>query len=326
MGSKANRQFNWRAFVSVLTAISFVGMTFSGVILFVVPPGRIANWSGWTLIGLTKHQWIALHLWFSLIFVAASVWHLWLNWRPFVGYFKNKVSKAFALRGEWTVALILCVVVLLATLAGVRPFSSLSEWNESIKHSWDDPGRRGPIPHAELMTLTELAKYVEDVDVDTMLGNLKAQGIEVASGAAVVGELAEEHGTTPQQLYDIAVGRTGPGRGRGGGARGGFGGGGRREETSAGQSEHLGSPAGRGFGRMTVSQYCDEIGLDEATALQSLRAAGFKASADTTMREIADAAGVHPSEVRRILTDTGTGELQQGSGRGKATYAPLSER
>jgi hypothetical protein len=52
---------------------------------------------------------------------------------------------------------------------------------------------------------------------------------------------------------------------------------------------------------MTVSQYCDEAGLDKATALQRLQAAGFKASAETTMREIADAAGVHPSEVRSIL-------------------------
>ena len=65
---------------TVLAALSFIGMVFTGVILFVVPPGRIANWTGWTLIGLTKHQWIGLHDWFSVIFIAASVFHIYLNW------------------------------------------------------------------------------------------------------------------------------------------------------------------------------------------------------------------------------------------------------
>jgi len=311
MTNNSKKKFSWRAFVSVMTAISFVGMTFSGVILFVVPPGRIANWSGWTLMALTKDQWSALHLWFSLIFVVAAVCHLWLNWRSFVNYFKDKISKSFALRSEWTAALILCSLVLVATLAEVKPFSSLSDWQESIKYSWDDPGRRGPIPHAELMTLAELTKYVQGIDVDTMLKNLAAQGIQATSGDAVVGELADAHNLTPQQLYNIAVGQQGSGRSRGGGdrgwgrgggrGRGGFGSGEHREDSSGEQNENMGSLDGRGFGRMTVSQYCDQMGVDKATAMQGLQSAGFKGSENMTLREIADEAGVHPSEVRRIL-------------------------
>ena len=42
METKAKKQFNWRSFVSVLTAFSFIGLTFTGFILFVVSPGRIA--------------------------------------------------------------------------------------------------------------------------------------------------------------------------------------------------------------------------------------------------------------------------------------------
>jgi len=296
MTNDSKKKFNWRAFVSVLTAISCIGMTFSGVILFVVPPGRIANWSGWTLMLLTKHQWSALHLWFSLIFVVVAIWHLLLNWKPFINYFKDKASRTFALRLEWTAAVILCAGVLIATLADIRPFSSLSDWNEAIKFSWDEPARQGPVPHAELMTLSELAGYARDVDVDAMLENLAAQGIEAASGDDVVGEIAEQHNITPQQLYDIAVGRQASRGGRRGGRRG-LGG----SDNSEGQSGYMNEPARPRFGQMTIRRYCEQMGMNETRALQNLQDAGFGASADTTLREIADTAGVHPSQIRRII-------------------------
>lgn len=307
MSKQRDRQFNWRAFVSVLTALSFIGMTFTGVILFVVPPGRIANWTGWTMLALTKGQWIALHLWFSLIFVVASAFHVYLNWKAFVNYFKNKVTKAFALRAEWALALVFCIIVLLGTLGDVAPFSSLHAWNESIKHSWDRPRDRAPIPHAELLTLAELAEQVRDVDLETMLTNLKARGIEVESADVVVGKLAEAHNMTPAWLYDIALGQAagsrgyGAGRGQGGRGPGGPGGrGGQGADTHA-EAGHGQGERGRGFGRLTLKEYCNEMSLDVNTAVKRLRDAGFKADPDMTIRAIADNANVHPSEIRTLV-------------------------
>ena len=315
MSKDTNKQFNWRAFVSVLTALSFIGMTFTGVILFVVPPGRIANWTGWTLLALTKHQWSGLHIWFSFIFVVASAFHVYLNWKPFVSYFKNKVSKAFALRAEWALALVVCAAVSLGTLGDVRPFSSLVAWNESIKHSWDRSEQRAPIPHAELLTFTELAKQIGDVDLETMLANLKARGIEVNSPDVVLGDLAEACNMTPSRLYDIALGQASPGRGRGGPRQGG----GRHGQgsrgaagPSSGRGQHAATQAdagadndlgerGRGFGWMTLKEYCDQMGLDVKTAVQKIEDAGFKAGPDMTIRGIADTAGVHPSQIRSLL-------------------------
>ena len=295
MGNDTKKQFNWRSFISVLTALSFIGMAFTGVILFVVPPGRIANWTGWTLIGLTKNEWISLHDWFSIIFVAASVIHLYLNWKPFVSYFKSKATKAFALRGEWAAALVVCAVIFAGSLSDIRPFSSLLAWNESIKHSWESPQQRAPIPHAELMSLGELAKQVPDVDLETMLGNLKAAGIKAESGDIVLGELAEAYNMTPVRLYNIALGQSGPGRGYGG--RGG--GGGQYAESEDGGG-HGGGP-GRGFGKMTLKQYCEQMGLDVNTAVKKLQDAGIKTGPDMTIRGIADSAGKHPSEIRDII-------------------------
>jgi hypothetical protein len=314
MSEEKRKLFNWRAFVSVLTALSFIGMAFTGVILFVVPPGRIANWSGWTLLGLTKRQWIGLHDWFSIIFVVASVFHVYLNWKLFVSYFKSKVSKAFALRAEWALALVVCIAVFLGTLGGVAPFSSLLVWNENIKYSWDSPQQRAPIPHAELLTLTELAEQVRDVDLETMLANLKARGIEVESTDVVLGELAESYNMTPARLYNIALGQTGPGRGYGGLGQGGRRGqGGRGTGGRGGESgqheftqgdvsvEHMQGGTGRGIGRMTLKEYCNQMGLDVNAAVKKLQEAGFKAGPNMTIRGIADTAGIHPSEIRMLL-------------------------
>jgi len=317
MSKDTTKQFSWRAFFSVLTALSFIGMAFTGVILFVVPPGRIANWSGWTLLGLTKHQWIGLHDWFSIIFVVASVFHVYLNWNLFVSYFKNKARKAFALRIEWTLALVICGVVFFGTLGNITPFSSLLVWNENIKHSWDNPQQRAPIPHAELLTLTELAEQVRDVKLETMLTNLKVRGIEVESANVVLGELAESYNMTPARLYNIALGQTEPGRGYGGAGQGGRrgqggrGAGGRgsgRSQSADTQAdvgaEHRQGGPGRGFGQMTLKEYCGQMGLDVNTAVQKLQDAGFRAVPDMTIRGIAETAGVHPSQIRNLLEPT----------------------
>jgi hypothetical protein len=291
MSEETKKRFNWRSYVSVLTALSFIGMVFTGIILFFVPPGRVANWTGWTMLALTKHQWIGLHDWFSIIFVIASIFHLYLNWKPFVSYFKSKVTRAFGLRAEWALAAVTCIAVLVCTIAGVKPFSSLLELGESIKHSWDSPKQRAPIPHAELLSLTELAQKTPDVDLETMLSNLKDRGINVESPDIVLGELAEANNTTPAGLYEIALGQSAAG----------ISGGGRHGQAGGGH----GGGSGRGLGRMTLKQYCRQMNLDLDTAVKKLKEAGFAVSTDMTIRDIADSTGAHPSEILNILEAPG---------------------
>jgi hypothetical protein len=287
-----NNKFNWRGFTSIVTGLSFIGMSITGIVLFVVPPGRIANWTGWRMWGLTKHQWIGVHIWFSVLFMAAAIYHTYLNWRVLLNYFKDKISKSYALRWEWISALSLCVLIGVATLADIKPFSSLLDWNEAIKHSWDEPNRRAPIPHAELLTLGQLAEQVEQIDVETMIANLKAKGIVVESYESVVGQLAKAHNISPIELYDIAIGAE---TWRGGRGRGGHGGAGQ------GQRGQEKGPAIQRAGQMTLRQYCTQTGLDLGKSIEKLQKAGLSATAEMTIREIADSKGLHPSEVRGLL-------------------------
>jgi hypothetical protein len=278
------RRFSWWAFISVTTALSFVAMSVTGVVLFVTPPGRIAHWTGWRMLALTKDQWGGLHIWFSLVFMIAAVFHLYLNWRCFLSYFRNRVRKAFAFRTEWIIALLLCAVVGWGTLTNAGPFASLLTWNEAIKRGWETPTGQAPIPHAELMTLSELAQNTEGLEVESMIQNLQAAGIEVQSPEAVLGDLAKKAGMTPMQLYGVATGQNRvpqPGGGRG--------------------ANRQGQQGGYGIGRLTLRQYCEQQGQDLEKTVQKLREKGFQAEPDMTVREIAATGGVHPSAMRDIL-------------------------
>ena len=282
--TKPARRFHWRAFVSVTTALSFLAMSVTGVVLFVTPPGRFAHWTGWTIFALTKDQWGGLHIWFSLVFMIAALVHLYLNWRSLRAYFRTRVRQAFAVRVEWMLALLLCGVVGWATLAQVTPFSSLLAWNDAIKHGWETPTDRAPIPHAELLSLNELAQKINGLDAGAMMQNLQAAGLVVQSPDEVLGELAPQVGLTPRRVYAMAIGQNSV-------PRSGGGGGGRRQ----------GRQGGFGIGRLTLRQYCEQQGQDVEQTLQKLQEKGYQGRADMTIREIATAGGVHPSAVHEIL-------------------------
>jgi hypothetical protein len=285
MAREAKPRFNWRGFVSVATGLSFLVMSITGIVLFITPKGRVAHWVEWRMLGLTKDQWTGLHIWFSLIFMVMAAFHIYLNWRLLLNYFRDKVRRTYALRREWLFSLIICGIVLTGTLADVAPFSSLLVWNELIKNSWEVLGQQAPIPHAELMTLAEIADKVKGIDAETMVTNLRDGGIEVESAYVIVGQLAKENNLSPRELYTIAVGQN--------------------FSNSAGESGKADSGKGYrgryGLGQLTLQQYCNRSGLDVNESIERLRNKSIQAQPDMLLRDIAHGAGIHASDIRDIL-------------------------
>jgi hypothetical protein len=165
------------------------------------------------------------------------------------------------------VGLMFCGAVFAGIRSGVPPFSSLLAFNEEIKERWDNPADRAPIPHAELLSLRELAQQAE-VDLSTALSRLAAAGITNASGELRVGKIAEYSHMSGQHVYQIMLGS--PASRGGGGSSDGF----------------LGGGAGGGPGRKTLAQYCAEQNLAVADALARLEARGIEANETVTLREI----------------------------------------
>ena len=270
-------RFRFRAFVSVLTTFSFFVLAITGVVLYITPPGRIANWTNWTFWGLSKHQWIALHFCFCTLFLVASILHTWLNFKPLMSYFFRKAQTAPKLRMEWVLAIAICGIVCIGALRPFAPFSSLLNLNERIKFSWEKPKQQAPVPHAELLTIEELAKK-SDMEADTIIQNLKAGGIEVAP-SDIFGDIAEQQDLSPNELFMVATGT----------------------QTASSGKQHGGGQGGDGFGQKTLKQACEEMGIEPEKAIMALKAAGIEATTGMRTREIADQNNMHPSQIRQIL-------------------------
>jgi hypothetical protein len=66
MEKSTEKKFKWRGMMTLLLVLAVLLDIISGVILYITPPGRFANWTDWTLWGLNKHEWGAIHTIFSI--------------------------------------------------------------------------------------------------------------------------------------------------------------------------------------------------------------------------------------------------------------------
>ena len=272
-------RFQWRALTSVVVAFAFLLLATSGTMLFLSPPGRVANWTNWTILGLRKPEWTGLHIWFSAIFLAGAAAHLLYNLRPMLSYFKDRMTRRVTARREWLVAAGLCAAIAAGTLAKVPPFATLLAWNEELKENWDRPAERAPIPHAELLTLAALAEK-GGVDLATATARLKAKGVNGFMAQTIVQQIADRAKISAQQVYDIIL--TAP---------------------KAAGSTHVEGAVGGGLGWKTLAQFCADEGIAVSAAAERLSAKKIAASETLTLREIASAANRKPYELLEIIRE-----------------------
>lgn len=195
-----HKTFSWKAFVTFYVTLSFVVLGLSGIILFVAPPGRVANWSIWRLGALSKAQWQAVHTIFSLVFIAAAGLHLFFNWKVLTAYIRNRLNEGMRMKRELGAAASVGTLLLALTIAGVPPFSTVMDLGDDIKNAWAAPSDEPPVPHAEELTLEKLAEAVK-VPAAAARANLETHGVRVDAPGMTIGQIAESNGLTPQDVY-----------------------------------------------------------------------------------------------------------------------------
>ena len=139
--------FRWRVFVVMLMVIGFAVIVLSGVILYAAPHGRASR--EWQALFLSKREWQDVHIVFGLLFAIAGLVHIWLNWKPLLGYLrprllerlKGKTLNIFRL--EPLAALLFCGFLFAASLVPFPPASTLLEWRESVANLFM-PGANTP--------------------------------------------------------------------------------------------------------------------------------------------------------------------------------------
>jgi hypothetical protein len=268
------RWFHWRVFVSFYVVLSFVTLAVSGLVLYIAPPGRIANWSIWTLGALSKAQWQAVHTVFSFMFIVAAGFHLYFNWKVLMAYLRSKLVEGLRMKWELAGASAAAVLLLIFSVAGLPPFSTVMAFGEGVKNSWSTSATEPPLPHAELLSVEKLAESVK-IPAEKIIENLARNGIPVESRDVTMGQLAERHNLSPQQVY--------------------------RKIQSDDAKPKVGVLQGGGWGRMTVEQLCERAGITVDTGLDRLRAQGLEATGSTGLRELGTRLGKSPIDAAEII-------------------------
>jgi len=292
--SDSARKFHWKVFVSFYVVFSFLALAASGIVLYVAPPGRVANWSVWQLLSLSKAQWQSVHTIVALAFLVAASFHIYFNWKVLVAYVKSKLQAGVRMKRELAAASLTGATVLAVSIAGVPPFGTVMDVGEQIKNSWSTTASEPPVPHAELMTVAKLSETVK-IPTEKALANLEKQGIKVAQSAMTVQQIANENKLTPQQVY--------------------------QKIQSEDAKPKVSLAEGGGWGRMNVQQVCERFSVPVDAGVARLQAAGIEAAAGDAIRGLATSQGKTPIDIARIIvgedaTVPSPVEHRPGEGRG----------
>jgi hypothetical protein len=267
--------FSIRKTVSLTLGLSFLVMTVTGLVLFIVPKGKVAYWSDWLFMGLTKEQWGDLHITSMLLLVVTAVWHIYYNWTPLVSYLKNSAKKITFLKKEFVVAAVLNVAFVLGTLYAVPPFQSLLDLNTGIKDYWEETYGSPPYGHAEESSLKAFSRHI-GVQEDEALKRLKAEGIQVNSSADSLKTIGRNNGIAPQRIYEVI--------------------------KPSGDKVKRGNAEGITFlGRRTLHELSEMNKIDLDKSLAYLKKKGLNATQEMRMREVADHFELTPYEMYERL-------------------------
>lgn len=278
------RRLHVRGLISLLTALSFLIMATSGVVLFIVPQGRIASWVDWRFLGLAREQWGDMHISTSLLFVLAGVWHTVINWRALVGYFRDRTRKTVVLKGELAVAALMTVFFTVGAVYKIPPVSYVLALNETIKSAWiRSPADEPVVAHGELLAFSTFAKKA-DIPLEPALAELRRQGIRIAGPEEKVIDIARNNGTSPAALYQ------------------------RIEKLAVSTAVVLWDEQrvidrydGKGIGRRTLADLCGETGMDTTLAIHKLAERGLKAGPEDTLKALADQSAQTPIDVLKMV-------------------------
>ncbi len=284
-----------RSLTAFLVTWSFLILTISGVVLYIVPQGRIAYWVHWGLWGLEKEDWGHVHMMFGGLFIVTGILHLYFNWKPFKKYLAERISGQYRVSRELAISLLLSILILAGSIWEVPPVSWVFDLNKTVKDAWvTGPDLEPPFGHAEEISLAGIARRM-NLDLPKAEQALLDAGFKVADRGDSLDRIARDNDTTPMAIYGVI--RRFPLK---------------QEATAALQpltAEELEAKfAGTGLGRKGVNEVAAAAGIAPAQARARLLQAGVQYGADETLRDIAERQGVSPIDLLKIMATESAGE------------------
>lgn len=269
-----NRKFSWKAFISFGLVYMMLILLVSGLVLYVSPPGRYAHWVTWKLWGMTKEEWQAVHTIFSFSFVILSVFHLFsANWKTFVYYIRAKAVNGFNKKFEFLFATLVIGIVFFGTFFSIPPFENVMALGEDLTDSWEKVEERAPVPHAELLTLSELGFQLKIDSVEVLTRKLDNHKIKYENTTTqTLQEIADANQMTPAEVYEII-------------------------SKQAGNAMQ-----GSGVGRKTIEDIAVELNKSADEIIKVLQTNNIKAEKTETLKTIGENNNVTPRDVYELIS------------------------
>ena len=273
-------KFKFRAFTALIVLWSFIVENVTGIVLYIVPPGRIAHWTNWKLWGFTKEQWGALHTIFGYLFLIFAVIHIYYNWKAIMNYIKQKIKAGLRMRVELGISLVLIILVFVATAISLPPFSTVMDFGTKMKNSWEESRQEPFIPHAESMNIEEFAKQI-GMPMERAEKILKNNGISVRDTSSTIQDIAEDNNTSPVALYEILKTELPSEEKK------------KLEDITTSKKQG----AGGGYGWKTLENLAQELDIPIQDIMEFLQSKGIDAKKDEVIRNVADKNGLKAYEL-----------------------------
>jgi hypothetical protein len=286
---------------SLTLGFSFVIMSYTGIMLFIAPKGKIAYWSDWHLLGLSKDQYGDLHTTSILVFLVFGFLHIYYNWRSIVSYLKDSTHKISFTKKELLIALAINLFFVLGTLYPVHPMKAFLQMEEKIKNNWEKRYGSPPYGHAEESKLSTFCKKMR-IDLEDAKVKLTAKQIQFTPNDTIQ-DIAKNNGTSPNKIFEIIMPQ---------------GTNSKSDSQSYSKSDvqynaqyssqynsqtHAQEPnTPQRLGRKTLQELSDMQAIDLQHALTILQAKGLQdVSADAKVKNIADDLGIMPVDVYKMI-------------------------
>jgi len=276
-----------RSLIALIVTWAFGILTVTGLVLYVVPQGRVAFWTHWSLLGLSKEQWGDVHMMFGGLFIVAGIVHLYYNWKPFKKFLAERVKGHLQLKQEFVLAMLFSVMVVLMSIFRIPPVSWVFDLNETLKDSWlTSPELEPPFGHAEEVSLAGLSRRM-GLDLEQSVVALKRKGYRFNGPQDSLEKIANANATTPMAVYEVIrpyemqpepVPITG---------------------LTLEEVEHR--FAGTGLGRKTLAKVCEKVDLAVTSCMERLATKGYQVGTQEKLKEVAERYEINPIDVLKML-------------------------
>ena len=260
---------------SLVMLWSMIIMTYTGIILYIAPHGRVANWTNWELFGWDKDQFAQIHTTFMALFIVTTLLHIYYNFKPMVSYMKNTMKKFVFFTKEMIVALGITFIFLTGTLLQIPPFSSFLEFGDSIKEGWSKKSDEPPYGHAEESTLKDFSAKT-GYKLQDVLRVLNKHNI-TAKDSQTLEAIAQQEEKPAKYIFTLI-----------------------QDTLGVAKSQNEIS----GLGRKTFSQVSKELNINLEAFLKELEDMGIKAVKDDKFKSTVEKQGFDAREIINEFSET----------------------